>query len=58
MEDNAEQKVEFQPEVYCLRCHLMEWDENRRCCANFEESRCPLSIRRILKGLDVSCLVV
>ena len=48
---------EFQPEVYCLRCQFMEWDDEARRCGNFETSACPLVIRRVLAGMEVSCLV-
>ena len=48
----------FEPELYCLRCQKMEWDEESRCCANFQGPRCPLSIRSLLAGLQLNCLVV
>lgn len=48
----------FEPELYCLRCQRMEWDEEARRCANFDSPRCPLSIRRLLAGLQVTCMVV
>jgi hypothetical protein len=56
MESAANQK--FEPEIYCLRCQHMEWDEEAKRCANFDLELCPLAIRRVLAGLEMNCLVV
>ncbi len=48
----------FVPELYCLRCQLMEWDEEERACTNFETGVCPLVIRKVLAKLSYNCLVV
>jgi hypothetical protein len=48
----------FEPELYCLRCRLLEWDEEERACLNFESPACPLSFRKVLDGLSLSFLVV
>ena len=58
MEQTTLEFKPFEPEMYCLRCQNMEWDEQKRCCANFDKSACPLSIRDLLADLKVSCLVV
>ncbi|KMY68184.1 hypothetical protein AAU61_00130 [Desulfocarbo indianensis] len=52
------QVKKFEPELYCLRCQLMEWDEDKRACANFEIGGCPLAIRKVLADLSYNCLVV
>ena len=49
---------EFQPEVYCLVCNKMEWDDETRRCANFDEPGCPLTIRRVLADHEMKCLVI
>lgn len=48
----------FEPEVYCLRCQYMQWNEEQRVCDNFEAAQCPLLIRSLLADFEVSCLVV
>lgn len=48
----------FQPEMYCLVCQHMEWDEEARRCANFDGEKCPLAIRKILESCELTCLVV
>lgn len=48
----------FEPELYCLRCQLMEWDEEQRACTNFDTGICPLAIRKVLADLPYNCLVV
>lgn len=48
----------YEPEVYCLRCHMLEWDDEQRCCANFHDENCPLGIRQVLAELEVDCLVI
>lgn len=48
----------FEPELYCLRCDQMEWDEDTRRCENFDGPRCPLFIRALLADMKVSCVVV
>jgi hypothetical protein len=58
MKENALDFKIFEPELYCLRCQYMEWDEGRRCCANFDKTPCPLSIKELLADLQVKCLVV
>jgi hypothetical protein len=58
MEQNALNFKMFEPEMYCLRCRHMEWDEIRRCCANFDRPLCPLSIKEVLSDLQVKCLVI
>jgi hypothetical protein len=58
MEQNALDYKPFEPEIYCLRCQRMEWDENKRRCANFNQARCPLRIKDILAGFPLQCLVV
>ncbi len=58
MEQTAVPKERFEPELYCLRCQGMEWDDEARRCVNFDGPNCPLGIRRLLAGLKVSCLVV
>lgn len=58
MEKSPRPAERFEPEVYCLRCLSMEWDEETRSCANFNGPRCPLSIRQVLAGLQFTCVVV
>jgi hypothetical protein len=58
MEQNALDCKPFEPEMYCLRCQRMEWDEHKRRCANFNKAFCPLSIKDILAGFSLKCLVV
>ncbi|MFH1058257.1 MAG: hypothetical protein V1797_06185 [Pseudomonadota bacterium] len=58
MEKTAVTREKFEPELYCLRCQGMEWDDETRRCANFNGPRCPLTIRSVLADLKVSCLVV
>jgi hypothetical protein len=59
MEDKTLSKAKkFEPELYCLRCQLMEWDEDQRSCTNFETGVCPLAIRKVLADLSYNCLVV
>jgi hypothetical protein len=58
MEHNNLELNNFQPETYCLRCQHMQWDEGRRCCANFCQRDCPLPIKSLLAGLEVTCMVV
>lgn len=48
----------FEPEVYCLRCQHMEWNDQKRKCSNYEQPICPLLIKSILADFEVSCLVV
>jgi len=50
--------VNFEPELFCLRCDQMEWDEETRRCENFDGPRCPLFIRGLLAGIEVRCVVV
>lgn len=58
MEKTARPAEKFEPEVYCLRCLSMEWDDEARACVNFNGPRCPLDIRQILASLQVTCVVV
>jgi hypothetical protein len=58
MEDQVAPAEEYQPEFYCLRCQLMEWDPERRQCTNFGQATCPLSIRQLLAGIHLNCMVV
>jgi len=58
MEERLHTASEFQPELFCLRCQSIEWDETEHRCANFEGPNCPLSIKSLLAGLEMSCLVV
>lgn len=58
MERAKTHSEKFEPELYCLRCQGMEWDEEARRCANFLGARCPLSIRGLLAGLEMNCLVL
>lgn len=58
MKEQAETSPAFEPELYCLRCDEMEWDEEARRCVNFDGERCPLSIRRLLSGLEMRCMVL
>ena len=58
MPEPAQTEEKFEPELYCLRCQSMEWDEQARQCANFGDAVCPLFIRRILAGFELTCLVV
>ncbi len=58
METKDTAREAFQPEMYCLICQNMEWDENRRRCVNFDSEKCPLTIRKVLAGCELSCLVV
>ena len=58
MEKASTLPQKFQPELYCLRCQRMEWDDEARCCANFQGPRCPLTICTLLAGLQLQCLVV
>jgi hypothetical protein len=58
MERNNLELDKFQPETYCLRCRHMQWDEQRRCCANFWRRACPLPIKGLLAGLEVTCMVI
>ncbi len=48
----------FQPEIYCLVCQKMEWDEEARRCVNFDTPGCPLTIRRLLADCEMNCLVI
>lgn len=48
----------FQPEIYCLVCQNMLWDDTTRRCSNFDGPDCPLTIRRVLAGMDCGCVVV
>ena len=58
MESQALETETYQPEIYCLVCQHMEWDDEARRCANFDGPDCPLTIRRVLAGFDCGCLVV
>jgi hypothetical protein len=59
MQDSRPQdEKRFEPELYCLRCRLMAWDEEERTCLNFETRACPLGFRKVLDGLSLSFLVV
>ena len=58
MENPTAPEDKFEPEFYCLRCQLMEWDPEKRQCTNFGEVVCPLSIRQLLAGIKLNCLVV
>lgn len=58
MKEEIQATSNFEPEIYCLVCQHMEWDDEERRCANFDGANCPLTIRRVLAGLDMSCLVV
>jgi hypothetical protein len=58
MEKGLAQNEKFEPEMFCLRCQRMEWDEDARACANFQGPSCPLAIRSLLQGLELSCMVV
>ncbi len=58
MEQNSLNFKAFEPEVYCLRCQYMEWNDMKRKCSNFEQPQCPLLIKNILADFEVSCLVV
>ncbi len=58
MEAKDQARTQFEPEIYCLRCQMLEWDEEARRCANFDSEICPLDIRRVLAGLQVECLVI
>ena len=58
MENQDKSAVEFEPEIYCLVCRMMEWDEEKKICLNYDAPECPLSIRSVLGKLNVSCLVV
>ena len=58
MKEMPQPPVKFEPELYCLRCQCMEWDEQTRRCTNFEDSACPLFIRQVLAGVELTCLVV
>ena len=58
MEKQDKSTAEFEPEIYCLVCRLMDWDEEKKCCLNYGAPDCPLNIRRVLGKLNVSCLVV
>jgi hypothetical protein len=59
MEDKTQTEIKrFEPELYCLRCQLMEWDEEQRTCTNFDSGICPLAIRKVLADLSYNCLVV
>jgi hypothetical protein len=58
MEKVIQNQEEFQPEVYCLVCQSMEWDGEKRRCANFDKPGCPLSIKRVLAGCEMNCLVI
>lgn len=59
MEDKTKIDLKkFEPELYCLRCQLMEWDEEQRACANFDTGMCPLVIRKVLADFSYNCLVV
>ncbi len=57
-EHSAPPSAKFEPEFYCLSCRLLEWDDQERCCRNFESNVCPLTIRRVLAGMHYRCLVV
>lgn len=58
MEQIVEPRRPFEPELFCLRCQCMEWDERTRRCANFDGPSCPLGIKSLLEDLKVQCLVV
>ncbi len=58
MENEEKEIMGFEPEIYCLTCRLMDWDQEKKTCANFDTQDCPLVIRRVLQKLNVSCLVV
>ncbi len=58
MEKMVISREKFEPELYCLRCQRMEWDDDAHRCANFQAPCCPLGIRLLLKGMEVSCVVV
>lgn len=58
MQESIQPEEKFEPELFCLRCPAMEWDEQARQCANFGDQACPLFIRQVLAGLQISCLVV
>lgn len=51
-------ETKFEPELYCLRCQHMDWDDDNRRCANFQQPSCPLDIRALLASLHMHCLVV
>ncbi|MCB2189255.1 MAG: hypothetical protein KQJ78_22790 [Deltaproteobacteria bacterium] len=48
----------FEPELYCLRCEELTWDEESRRCANFDGPLCPITLRHLLAGLEITYLVV
>lgn len=58
MKDEQPSAEGFEPEIYCLVCQHMEWDDEARRCVNFDGEQCPLTIRRVLEGCEISCLVV
>lgn len=58
MKDQNVQVQNFEPELYCLRCEQMEWDDQARRCQNFDGPRCPLFIRSLLADIEVRCVVV
>ena len=58
MERSIQSTEEFQPEIYCLVCQNMEWDGEKRRCANFDKPNCPLTIRCVLAGCEMKCLVI
>lgn len=58
MEKTSRAAENFEPELYCLRCQRMDWDEDARRCINFDTPRCPLDIRNLLAGIEVTCLVI
>lgn len=58
MEQHTLELKVFEPEVYCLRCQHMEWNEYKRKCINFEQPQCPLLIKNILADFKLSCLVI
>ncbi len=58
MDSQIEGTEKFEPELFCLRCRFLEWDEEARRCANFDHEPCPLFIRQVLAGMEMNCWVV
>jgi hypothetical protein len=58
MESKTQPAETFEPEIYCLVCQRMEWDDESKRCVNFDGAECPLTIRRVLAGFDMNCMVI
>jgi hypothetical protein len=58
MENKALRQESYEPEIYCLVCQKMEWDEENRRCANFNGPDCPLAIRQVLADFEQNCVVL